>query len=126
MKTLIALFALLTLQSSPAAEPDPDVLIGSWDVALYFSADAPPSATVMEITAVNADGTLEGSFYQSAFETGRFRRDGESWIISVITSDTSGIYATSGRLGPDGMIEGQTLSVGRGFLMAWTAERAGP
>ena len=119
MMTLLALATALILQPEPAAED----LLGTWDVALYFSAEAPPSGTVMEITAVNADGTLAGTFYQSAFESGRYTRRGEDWVISVLTADGSGPYATSGRLGPDGIIEGQTLSTGRDFLMAWTAQK---
>jgi len=119
MITLLALATTLIAQPEPTAED----LLGAWDVALYFSPDAPPSATVMEITAVNADGTLAGTFYQSGFESGRYTRRGEDWVITVITSDNSGPYATSGRLGPDGVFEGQTLSTGRDFLMAWTAEK---
>lgn len=113
--------------TAPEAAPTAPVaedLIGTWDVALYFSPDSPPSATVMEISAVNTNGTLTGTFYQSAFETGRYTtRDGEV-IISVVTSDGSAPYATSGRLSTDGAIEGQTLSLGRDFLMAWSATKA--
>lgn len=98
-------------------------LLGTWDVALYFSPDSPPSATVMEIEAVNPDGTLGGTFYSSAFELGRFTKRGEAIVISVITSDGSGPYATSGRLVAPNQIEGQTLSSGRDFLMTWSATK---
>ena len=100
-----------------------DDLIGTWDVALYFSVDSPPSATVMEIGSAGADGTLTGSFYASAFEVGRYTVREGAVVISVITSDGSGPYATSGRLVAPGQVEGQTLSTGRGFLMAWTATK---
>ncbi|MBR9826542.1 MAG: hypothetical protein GYB36_12185 [Alphaproteobacteria bacterium] len=116
----------LAAVTSPALAGEtlvPEELIGTWDVALHFSPDAPPSATVMEITAVNEDGTMTGSFYQSAFETARYRVEDDMLIISVITSDSTGPYATSGRLYLDGYFAGQTLSTGRDFLMAWTAER---
>lgn len=106
-----------------ASTPDPQVLLGTWDVALYFSASAPPSATVMEISAVNEDGTLAGTFYQSEFEQGRYRLTSDSVVFTVITSDSTGPYATSGRVQADGRIEGQTLSTGRDFLMAWTAQK---
>ncbi|MEP4052250.1 MAG: hypothetical protein ABJN22_08395 [Litorimonas sp.] len=108
------------------ASTSPDItntLIGTWDVALYFSPDNPPSATVMEISAASTDGALKGSFYQSPFELGRYViKDGEV-IISVVTSDGSGRYQTSGRLLPSGEFKGQTHSIGRDFLMPWTATR---
>lgn len=112
--------------SEASASPDiRNTLIGTWDVALYFSPDNPPSATVMEINAASADGALEGSFYQSPFELGRYViKDGEI-IISVVTSDGSGRYQTSGRLLASGEFKGQTHSIGRDFLMPWTATRKG-
>ena len=100
-----------------------DSLVGTWDVALYFSPDSPPSATVMEVTAALEDGTLEGSFYQSPFELGRYVIKDDQLIISVVTSDGSGRYQTSGRLSASGLFIGQTHSIGREFLMPWTAER---
>jgi len=111
--------------------PDPQAmnatrLMGNWDVSLYFDPDSPPSTTTMEITQVNADGTLAGRFYQSPFEMGRYtQKDGEI-ILTVVTSDGSGPYATSGRLQSDGSIKGQTLSTGREFLMPWTAQKTTP
>lgn len=101
----------------------PGDLVGTWEVALYFSPDSPPSSTVMKIDAINPDGTLSGSFYQSPFETGRYTEREGVVVISVMTSDGSGPYATSGRLVTPDRIEGQTLSTGRGFLMTWTATK---
>jgi len=113
-----------TAPSVALAEPEvSDRLMGTWDVALYFSPGSPPSATVMEITAVRSDGTLEGNFYQSAFELARYVVREDQLIISVVTSDGSGRYQTSGRLSPSGEFRGQTHSIGRDFLMPWTAER---
>ena len=129
LKSLLAAAALSAVTACASAPgempvaPSPSELVGTWDVALYFSADAPPSATVMEITEASEAGALTGSFYNSNFETGRYRSQGDEIIISVITSDGSGPYATSGRLTAPGFIEGQTLSTGRDFLMAWTAEK---
>jgi len=129
VRTLIAAFAVSSLAAC-ASVPDqtqPQLtsseLIGTWDVSLYFSAEAPPSATVMEITDVGEDGALAGSFYQSAFESGRYTLSADTIIISVITSDGSGPYATSGRYTAEEGFKGQTLSTGRDFLMAWSAEK---
>ena len=127
MLSLVTLAAAACTSAPLATDTEtfvsPDNLVGTWDVALYFSADSPPSSTVMEVEGINSDGTLSGSFYQSPFETGRYAvRDGEV-VISVITSDGSGPYATSGRLVTPERVEGQTLSTGRGFLMTWSATK---
>lgn len=122
--THLALLAALFLQT---AQPSvtPSDLEGVWDVALDYDPGAPPSATVMEITTAGEDGSLEGSFYGTVFETARFvARDGFV-AFTFVTSDNSGPYLHSGRLFPDGHIVGQTLSTGRDFLMPWTAQRQG-
>lgn len=123
----LSIAMLATIAFSGAALSDPeqnaDDLIGSWDVALYFSPEAPPSATVLEIATATPDGALTGSFYQTPFEIGRYTEQDGRLIIAVMTSDESGPYATSGRLTSPGTIEGQTLSTGRDFLMSWTATK---
>jgi hypothetical protein len=111
-----ALVAALMLQAGPAD------LSGTWDVALYFSADAPPSATVMVLTPA-ADGSLAGSFYGTSFDVGRVAERRGAVAFTATTADNSGPYLHSGRLTGEGRIEGQTLSVGRDFLMIWTATR---
>ncbi len=113
---MITALAALALQAAPGD------LAGTWDVALYFSADAPPSATVMVLEPGDG-GVLAGRFYGSPFGAARFaERDGVV-AFTATTEDGSGPYLHSGRLTEDGRIEGQTLSVGRDFLMLWTAER---
>lgn len=96
-----------------------DSLVGEWDVALYFDPNQPPSSTEMIIRAA-ADGQLIGSFYQSEFEESGYTVFEEEVLFTVQTSDNSGPYLTSGRLAGD-CIDGQTLSTGRDFLMAWKA-----
>ena len=112
---------LASAQTEEAAMPVASIE-GSWDVALYFNADAPPSSTQMVINATN-DGVLTGSFYGSPFaDVSRITARGDVIAFSAVTSDASGSYYHSGRLDGD-IIEGQTLSEGRGFLMTWTANR---
>jgi hypothetical protein len=113
---IAATLTALALQAAPAG------LSGTWDVALYFSADAPPSATVM-VLEPGEDGTLSGRFYGSPFGAARFAERDNVVAFTATTEDGSGPYLHSGRLTDDGRIEGQTLSVGRDFLMLWTAER---
>jgi hypothetical protein len=113
---ILSLIAAMALQSAPAD------LAGTWDVALFYSADAPPSATVM-VLEPGEEGTLSGSFYGSEFAASRTAARGDVVAFTATTEDGSGPYLHSGRLGEDGAIEGQTLSVGRDFLMIWRAER---
>ncbi|HIG24104.1 MAG TPA: hypothetical protein EYG02_01360 [Henriciella marina] len=126
---VISALAILVFAALPAwATPDQPIsverLTGSWDVSLYYSPDAPPSSTEMVIDGTGQDGQLSGSFYGSGFapDSRATERDGATAFIAV-TRDGTGEYIHSGRLGADDMIEGQTLSRGRGFLMTWTARR---
>ena len=128
-----ALIAPLTLLTACAALPEahaedePEAvvedLIGTWDVSLFFSEEAPPSGTEMVVTAVDK-GVLTGTFYGSPFLEGRAIVFDDEVLFTVVTADGSGEYLTSGELDDD-EIEGQVLSVGRDFLMAFEAEPAG-
>ena len=111
----------VTETEATSTELNLNSLIGTWDVSLFYDPDSPPAATELVISDVMSDGTISGTFYQSPFEFGRAIQRGDVVIISVITSDGSGPYSTSGRLYPDGRFEGQTLSTGRGFLTPWLA-----
>lgn len=97
-------------------------LIGEWDVALYFDPDEPPSQTLLQITGAQ-DGTLSGSFYDTPFSSGEAAMHRGDVVASAMTSDDSGLYAHSMRMRTRDMIFGQTLSTGRGFVMAWEATR---
>lgn len=77
----------------------------------------------MEIKTVNADGTIEGSFYSTEFEKARYTQRNGEIAFAMITQDGSGLYATSGRLQLDGSVKGQTFATGRDFVMIWTAQR---
>ncbi len=113
---------MLTALTALALQTQPADVAGTWDVSLFFSAEAPPSATVMVLDP-QADGTLQGSFYGTPFDLGRISERQGAVAFIATTQDNSGDYITTGRLTPDGRIEGQTLSVGRDFLMLWSAER---
>ncbi|MEO0713659.1 MAG: hypothetical protein AAFY37_07070 [Pseudomonadota bacterium] len=111
-----------------AASPSPaeSDLVGRWTVSLYFSPTAPPSSTTMEVTSVDETGTMTGTFYGTPFDSAKATLRGDVVIFALLTEDGTGPYATSGRLGAGDQIEGQTLSTGRDFIMAWTAERQEP
>ena len=111
------LFSASYAQDDIAAE----ALIGEWAVDLYYSPTAEPSKTEMVIKSLK-DGGLVGTFYQSEFEKSGYTVFEDEVLFTVQTSDGSGPYLTSGRLNGE-CINGQTLSTGRDFLMAWKACR---
>ena len=128
MRLPFLIFLLLAVPASAVTIDDPapssDALIGTWDVSLYFSPDQPPSSTVMTISSTEG-GVLKGTFYSTEFSVGRVRVHNDELIFTAVTEDGSGPYLHSGRL-RGGVIEGQTLSTGRDFLMAWDARKAAP
>ncbi|MEO1027965.1 MAG: hypothetical protein AAFX02_02795 [Pseudomonadota bacterium] len=121
---LIATFVSLTISGSALADESvkAEDLLGRWNVDLYYSPSAPPSKTEMIITQA-VEGKLEGTFYGTSFDASGYTVFENEVLFTVATGDNSGPYYTSGRLKGD-CIDGQTLSVGRGFLMAWKACRA--
>lgn len=96
-------------------------LVGRWDVSLHYSPDKPPSKTEM-VVATMANGKLEGSFYGSPFSDSGYTVHRGTLLFTAVTADGTGPYLHSGRQVGE-CLEGQTLSTGREFLMAWTACR---
>lgn len=104
------------------ASPTAQSLIGDWQVSLFFDPNGDPSPTTLKITSID-EGVMSGSFYETPFEHANVTAFKNEVTFTVITSDGTGPYATSGRLLADGTLRGQTLSTGRDFLMPWTAEK---
>jgi len=102
--------------------PMPSALIGTWDVSLFSDPNAEPSKTEFVVTGVTA-GTFKGTFYGSEILNGRYTIKGNEIAFAGRTADLSGTYWPSGRMRANSVIQGQTLSDGRNFLMAWTARR---
>ena len=119
---LIALFAAAgVLVQATAPPPDPNDLIGTWQVDLRPTPDAAPYYQSFTVSAIDGN-TFTGTFYQSVIQQGRINTDWEAVYFAFITEDDSGVYHTAGRL-VDGRLEGTTHSLGRDFLAVWTAER---
>ncbi|MFS0771696.1 hypothetical protein [Sphingomonas sp. 1P08PE] len=68
------------------------------------------------------DGTVSGSFYQSAIEAGRWKTDRGRTCVSFRTTDGKGPYHTAACLVGD-RVEGQTWAEHRKFLFNWNAVR---
>lgn len=109
----------LALRRAPA---DPLALRGTWTVDLRPTPDAPAYEQPFVVTSVDG-GTFEGTFYGSTLREGRLNTSWGAVHFSFVTDDGRGDYHTSGRLLPDGTLEGTTHSLGRHFLSVWTARR---
>lgn len=113
---LLALTASVAMAATPPAQP----MDGQWTVDL--SADpGQPYTKPMELT-LKPDGTVTGSFYESAILAGRWKTDRGRTCVSFRTTDGAGPYHTAACLVGDD-IEGQTWAEHRNFLFNWNAKR---
>jgi hypothetical protein len=102
-----------------AASPSPS-LEGRWLVDLSTKPDE-PYVKAMELRLA-ADGSVTGSFYDSAIEAGRWKTDRGRTCVSFRTTDGAGPYHSSACLRGD-TVEGQTWAEHRSFLFNWNARR---
>lgn len=99
---------------------NPDALNGAWTVDLSTDPATPYQKPM--VLALAADGTVSGSFYDSAIEAGRWKTDRGRTCVSFRTSDGAGPYHSSACRRGD-RVEGQTWAEHRGFLFNWQATR---
>jgi hypothetical protein len=110
---------MLTLLLALSAA-SPATLEGRWAVDLATD-PAKPYTQPMELTLA-ADGTVTGTFYQSAIQAGRWKTDRGRTCASFRTSDGAGPYHTSVCLDGSRAV-GQTWAEHRNFLFNWVADR---
>lgn len=115
--TLLCIAASLAMPVS-AAEPG---LAGDWVVDLATD-PAVPYTQPMKLV-LHPDGGVEGSFYDSRIEAGRWKSDRGRVCASFRTSDGVGPYHTSVCLEGD-VARGQTWAEHRSVLFNWNAARA--
>jgi hypothetical protein len=121
MRSLVT--AAMLMLVAPAAQAQTDTgLAGEWTVDLSVD-PAKPYTKPMRL-ALRADGTVTGSFYDSAIEGGRWRTDRGRTCVSFRTTDGKGPYHTAACLRGD-VVEGQTWAEHRSFLFNWNAFRSG-
>ena len=123
MRSLIFV-ALALLASAPAfCEPSTgaEQLNGIWIVDLSTE-QSTPYTKPMALT-LKPDGTVEGSFYESTIEAGRWKTARGRKCVSFRTSDGVGPYHTAACLAGDQVL-GQTWAEHRKFLFNWNAVRA--
>lgn len=117
----IALFVVMIAAPIPALAQTPPALDGRWIVDLSTDPAKPYSKPMLLQLA--ADGSVRGSFYDSAIEGGRWKADRGRVCVSFRTTDGAGPYHSSACLRGD-RVEGQTWAEHRTFLFNWNATRA--
>ncbi|SDD44436.1 hypothetical protein [Aquimonas voraii] len=117
LRSLLVLVSLLVAASPARAE---DGLSGDWSVDL---ASEPGKVYTQPMQLeLKDDGTVAGSFYNSAIEAGRWKFDRGRLCASFRTSDGTGPYHSAVCLVDDQAV-GQTWAEHRDFLFNWNAAR---
>lgn len=110
---LLCLFAALTASANEG-------LGGDWSVDL---ASEPGQVYTQPMQlSLNEDGTVEGSFYNSQIQAGRWKLDRGRLCASFRTTDGAGPYHSAVCLVGDQAV-GQTWAEHRDFLFNWNATR---
>lgn len=121
MKLLLTMLSMAVVAAAPSDDRAAQ-LAGTWSVDLRVKLDDPPYSQPMTL-AVDGDGIVTGSFYQSDILAGRAGTAQDRTCIAFRTTDGQGMYHTSACLA-DGKLVGQTWAEGRGFVLPWTATRS--
>jgi hypothetical protein len=106
-----------------AAAAPPNPLEGRWTVDLSTD-PAKPYTKLLELRLA-PDGAVQGEFYDSRIEAGRWKTDRGRTCVSFRTTDGAGPYHSSACARGD-RLEGQTWAEHRAFLFNWNATRAQP
>ena len=101
--------------------PDPNQLIGSWEVDLRPKPGAEPYFQEFIVSEINGK-TFSGTFYGTPVTQGRINKDWGAVRIAFVTADQSGPYNHSAILSGD-KLEGLSNSTGRDFLSYWSAQK---
>jgi hypothetical protein len=111
---------MLVLSIAAAQVGDPSSLAGKWIVDLSGE-PAKPYTKQMELKLA-PDGTVSGSFYDSAILGGRWKTDRGRTCASFRTSDGGGPYQSTVCV-RGAEAQGQTWAEHRAFLFNWNASR---
>jgi hypothetical protein len=119
MRSRVLVLCLLAAAAQSASADEG--LSGDWSVDLA-SEPGQVYTQPMQLT-LKEDGTVEGSFYNSTIEAGRWKLDRGRLCASFRTSDGAGPYHSAVCLIGDAAV-GQTWAEHRDFLFNWNATRA--
>lgn len=121
MKLLLTMSTMALAAAAPA-DGRAAQLSGTWVVDLRVKLDDAPYTQPMTL-AVDANGKVTGSFYQSDILAGRAGTAQGRTCIAFRTTDGQGMYHTSACLDGSRLV-GQTWAEERNFVLPWTATRS--
>lgn len=113
----LLLIACIFVQPAAASETGLD---GAWQVDLSTEPGKPYTQPMQ--LRLKADGTVEGNFYGSRIDAGRWKNDRGRLCASFRTTDGKGPYSTAVCL-TGASASGQTWAEHRNFLFNWIATR---
>jgi hypothetical protein len=116
---VFGLFVSACLLATAASANAPQ-LSGNWTVDLSSEPGKPYTKPM--VLDLKADGSVQGSFYESTIEGGRWKNDRGRTCVSFRTTDGVGPYHSAACLVGD-KVEGQTWAEHRNFLFNWVATR---
>ena len=120
LTVMLLVFAAWNSAAMEQTAPDPEALVGIWQVDLRPNPEAEPYYQDFVIESIE-ENSIRGHFYGTPIENGQINTTWGKVHFAFTTSDGSGTYHTSGVLEDSGL-QGTTHSLGRGFLAVWTAE----
>jgi len=121
MLLALALLASAQAATANAAADGRDALAGNWSVDLRLQPTDAAYVQPMTLTLAE-DGGVQGSFYGSPIEAGRWRSDRGRTCVSFRTRDGAGPYHHSA-CAAGTSVQGQTWAENRNFLFKWIATR---
>ena len=109
--------------TSTNGDPDPSVLVGTWQLDMTPENPDDSNFAMMEIRQITDKG-FEGVFYRDGVRIREGRLNTQRGIIygALVSGDNSGEYNSSFYY-EDGVLYGSTHAIGRGFLAVWTATK---
>jgi hypothetical protein len=120
-RTILAALAVAAWTHAAAtAATEAERMSGAWTVDLAAE-PGKPYTQPMQLT-LKPDGTVEGSFYNSPIQAGRWKTDRGRTCVSFRTTDGAGPYHTAACLAGE-QVQGQTWAEHRNFLFNWNAAR---
>ncbi|WNJ18394.1 hypothetical protein [Pontibacter sp. G13] len=112
---------LLLASTHAIFQPDPQALVGHWEIDLTPENGLDDPTAIMIVKKVS-DKSFSGTFYREGVKIREGRINTQRGIVygALVSGDNSGDYNTSFYL-KDGVLYGSTHAIDRGFLSVWTA-----
>ena len=117
------LFVSGSSDSNTTANPDPQLLVGTWKLDMSPENKTDNNFAMMRITSVGKN-SIKGFFYREGVKIREGRINTQTGILygAVVSGDNSGDYNTAFYY-KNGVLYGSTHALDRDFLSVWTATK---